>query len=90
MWGWGWGVGVHVCVCTVFIRIEARASISFVTSLTRPLNGASLYFVALVCACNGGHSRSNNGLLSNVASSQGFSCNILYENKVLLEAITCM
>ena len=28
---------------TVFIRIEARASISFVTFLTRSLNGAGLF-----------------------------------------------
>jgi len=78
----------------VFIRIEARASISFVASLTRPLNGAGLYsdpasiFVALACACNRGRPRSNNELLFSLASSQGFSRNVLYEKRVLLEAIT--
>ena len=47
-------------IITVFIRIEARASIFFVTFFTRPLNRASLYlgpglyFIALyACACNG-------------------------------------
>ena len=65
---------MYCYVFTVFIQIEAWASISFVTFLTQSLFKARSLFLQCLCVRRGAFI---NRLLSNMASSQGFSHNVL-------------